>query len=126
MYRVLVRVLRVISLAVACSAMVVSAAPAEEGAADTTDHPTLIGGAAVSDDVDQDQARELFERGEIHSLREIIREVRKRRSGEVLGVAFGQHGGRWFYDLEVLSETGTRIDAEVDARTMAITPATNP
>jgi uncharacterized membrane protein YkoI len=69
---------------------------------------------------DQDRARDLREQGRIKPLDEILAELAKSRPGEVVSVDLESEGGRWVYEVKILSPGGKRIDVNIDAATGAI------
>jgi len=75
---------------------------------------------AEDDDGDQDRARDLYNRGTIHSLPEIIRHLSGVVSGEVVGVRLRDRDGRWLYAFTLITGDGRRLYVEVDAGTMEI------
>ncbi|HEY9010838.1 MAG TPA: PepSY domain-containing protein [Devosia sp.] len=79
----------------------------------------LPGGADVLADEhgndDHDRARELFEHGEIHSLREILKRVAQQLDGEVVSVDLMQIKERWVYRVQIVDRDGRRTFVDVDA-----------
>jgi uncharacterized membrane protein YkoI len=71
--------------------------------------------AARDHDHDHDRARDLYERGEIHSLREIMRAVAARLQGDVVAVDLLPVGDRWVYRFQVVTADGRRTTVDVDA-----------
>lgn len=88
-------------------------------------------GAAVADDDHedsrerdhgrQDQLREAVERGEIKPLSDVLRLVKPKLPGEIVGVEVERKSGGWIYELRVLDAKGRVFDAHVDAATAAVT-----
>lgn len=64
---------------------------------------------------DHDRARELYEHGEIHALREVLRTVGDNVDGDVVGIALVEVSGRWLYRVQVVSADGRRLVVDVDA-----------
>ena len=62
-----------------------------------------------------DQALELLEHGEIHSLREILASIARQFDGEVVGVELIQVNERWVYRLQIVDRQGHRTFVDVDA-----------
>lgn len=88
-------------------------------------------GAAVADDDHddarerdhdrQDQLREAVERGEIKPLSDVLRLVKPKLPGEIVGVEAEHKSGVWIYELRILDSQGRVFDAHVDAATANIT-----
>jgi uncharacterized membrane protein YkoI len=88
-------------------------------------------GAAVADDQHegarerdhhrQDQLREAVERGEIKPLSDVLRLVKPKLPGEVVGVEAEHKADGWTYELRILDAQGRVFDAQVDAATATIT-----
>lgn len=88
-------------------------------------------GAAVADDDHeearerdhhrQDQLREAVERGEIKPLSDVLRLVKSKLPGEIVGVEAEHKAGGWSYELRILDAQGRVFDAHVDAATAVIT-----
>ena len=75
---------------------------------------------AEDDDGDQDRARDLYNRGTIHSLPEIIRHLASAITGEVVDIRLRDRGGRWIYAFTLITGDGRRLYVDVDAGTMEI------
>jgi uncharacterized membrane protein YkoI len=76
-------------------------------------------------DVQRDQAgrdavRSAVERGDIRPLNEVLRLVRPRLGGEVVGVEIEREGGTWIYEFRVADRQGRLIEVYVDAATAEI------
>jgi len=72
--------------------------------------------AAVADqDGDHDRARELYERGEIHALDDIMRTVGERVLGDIVAVDLIQLGDKWIYRFQIVATDGHRMTVDVDA-----------
>ena len=69
---------------------------------------------------DHDQARLAVERGEARPLADILAKVRPDLSGEVAGVTFHRHSGRWVYKFRVIGQDGQMAEVYVDATTADI------
>lgn len=67
-----------------------------------------------------DLARAAVERGEILPLAEAVADLLKRYPGRIIEVEFERDDGEAVYELELVTEDGRLIDAEVDARTGAV------
>lgn len=79
--------------------------------------------AAQADDGKDDTldlARAAVERGEILPLAEAVAELLERVPGRIVEAEFERDDGLAIYELELVTEDGQLIDAEVDARTGAI------
>lgn len=73
------------------------------------------GAMAGDQDRDQDMVRQAVERGEIRPLAEILKAVRSKLPGDVVGVEIEQKRGRWFYEFRVADNKGRLFDVYVDA-----------
>ena len=74
---------------------------------------------ALADSGDEDNldlARAAVERGEILPLAEAVKELLIRHPGRLIEVEF-EHDGRDIYEVELVTEDGRLMDAEVDAKT---------
>ncbi|HET7803898.1 MAG TPA: PepSY domain-containing protein [Pseudolabrys sp.] len=69
---------------------------------------------------ERDDMRHAVERGEIHSLAEILAALRGKLPGEVAGVEIERKNGRWFYEFRVIDNKGRLFEVYVDARTAVI------
>lgn len=88
-------------------------------------------GAAVADDDQeearerehhrQDQLRDAVERGEIKPLSDVLRLVKPKLPGEIVGVEAEHKSGGWIYELRILDADGRVFDAHVDAATATVT-----
>jgi uncharacterized membrane protein YkoI len=90
----------------------------------------LCGAAVADDDHDekrerdhhrQDQLRDAVERGEIKPLSDVLRLIKPKLPGEVVGVEVENKSGGWIYELRILDAQGRVFDAHVDAATATIT-----
>ena len=75
---------------------------------------------AKADPDDRDSVREAVERGEIHSLADILAAVRSKVPGKIAGVEIEREGGRWVYEFRVVDGNGRLFDVSVDARSATI------
>jgi uncharacterized membrane protein YkoI len=78
----------------------------------------LAAGGAVAEereDDDHDQALELLEHGEIHSLRDILESIAREFDGEVVSVELMQINERWVYRLQIVDRQGHRTLLDVPA-----------
>jgi uncharacterized membrane protein YkoI len=81
-------------------------------------------GARALEDHDHDRARDLFERNEILSLREILRVVAAHVPGEIVTTELVEEkGGGWIYCFLVVGPNGRRTTVEVDAHAGGIIDA---
>jgi uncharacterized membrane protein YkoI len=73
---------------------------------------------------DNDYGHEAAQRaraaGEIAPLSEIIDRVRKAHEGEVVGVELEREGGRWIYEIKLITPRNRYLEIYVDARSRAI------
>ncbi|RAZ71478.1 hypothetical protein DPM35_31365 [Mesorhizobium atlanticum] len=70
---------------------------------------------AQDDDDDHDRARDLYERGEIEGLADIMAIVRAKAPGEIVSVDLIRAGGKWIYRFQVVAADGRRRIVDVDA-----------
>jgi uncharacterized membrane protein YkoI len=70
---------------------------------------------AQDDDGDHDRARDLYERGEIEGLADIMAIVRAKAPGEIVAVDLIRTGGKWVYQFQVVASDGRRKIVDVDA-----------
>ena len=74
--------------------------------------------AAASEDIfdqDHDLARDLYVRGEIHALSEILPVVQARSPGRIIAVELDRRDDRWVYRFQVIDAAGHRRIVDVDA-----------
>jgi uncharacterized membrane protein YkoI len=72
--------------------------------------------AAAGDRIDQDEARELVQRGEMLPLTELLERHADRTAGHLLDVDLEREHGRLVYEIEVLGSDGRVREFELDAR----------
>ncbi len=72
--------------------------------------------ARDQDDVRRDEVRRAVERGEIHSLADILSTLRGKLPGEVAGVEIEHERGRWRYEFRIVDSQGRLFEVYVDAR----------
>jgi uncharacterized membrane protein YkoI len=75
----------------------------------------LVARADMDDDGDRDRARDLYERGEIKGLSNILGVVRAKAPGEIVAVDFIRMGDRWVYRFQIVATDGRRRIVDVDA-----------
>lgn len=82
----------------------------------------LLPAAALADGEENnlDLATELVERGEILPLANAMEQLLARYPGRIVEAEFELDDGLAIYELELLTEDGQLMDAEVDAATGAI------
>ncbi|WP_292857267.1 hypothetical protein [Mesorhizobium sp.] len=73
--------------------------------------------AEVDDDGDHDRARDLYERGEIKGLSNILGVVRAEAPGDIVAVDFIRIANRWVYRFQIVAADGRRRIVDVDAGT---------
>ncbi len=78
------------------------------------------GDEGLDSDSDHDRARDLLERGEINSLREIMGRVADQHPGEVIGISLVRKHQRWVYKFKILTADGTLQEVSVDAKSMDV------
>ena len=66
-------------------------------------------------DGDHDRARDLYERGEIRGLANILGVVHADAPGDIVAVDFIRLGNRWVYRFQVVAPDGRRRIVDVDA-----------
>jgi uncharacterized membrane protein YkoI len=72
--------------------------------------------ARDQDEAHRDEVRRAVESGEIHSLTDILSNLRGKLPGEVAGVEIEHEGGRWRYEFRVVDSQGRLFEVYVDAR----------
>lgn len=77
-----------------------------------------LAGAAGAD-VDHERARKAFEAGEIVSLASILASVDRTHPGQVVEVELERQGGRWVYEVELLTPDGRVVELLYDGATGA-------
>jgi len=75
---------------------------------------------AQDDDGDHDRARDLYERGEIEGLADILNIVRAKAPGEIVAVDLIRAAGKWVYRVQVVAADGRRSIVDVDAGAGAV------
>lgn len=83
---------------------------------------TLVPSPLLADDDEdeRDEVHHAVERGEIHSLADILATIRGKLPGEVAGVEIERSDGRWLYEFRVVDSKGRVFEVYVDARTATI------
>jgi uncharacterized membrane protein YkoI len=71
---------------------------------------------ALAEPHDHDDVRQAVERSEIRPLADILKEVRGKLPGEVVGIEIERKNGHWLYELRVLDGQGRVFEVYVDAR----------
>jgi len=71
-------------------------------------------------DGDHEEARKAYEAGEIVALAKVLDAVESGFTGEVIEVELERDGGRWIYEVELLSSDGSVLELEYDARTVRL------
>jgi len=71
--------------------------------------------ASAVDDKDHDLARDLYERGEIRALADIIATVNARDPGDIVGIDLVRQGDKWVYRFQIVGADGRRAMVDVDA-----------
>jgi uncharacterized membrane protein YkoI len=75
----------------------------------------LLARADMDEDGDHDRARDLYERGEIKGLSNILSVVHAKAPGEIVAVDFIRIGDRWVYRFQIIAADGRRKVVDVDA-----------
>ncbi|WP_292064892.1 PepSY domain-containing protein [Mesorhizobium sp.] len=81
---------------------------------------TPFAARAQDDDDDHDRARDLYERGEIEGLADILSVVRAKAPGDIVAVDLIRVGGKWVYRVQVVAADGRRRIVDVDAGAGAV------
>ncbi len=81
---------------------------------------TLAPSAPRADERVRDAVREAVQRGEIHSLADILAAIRGKLPGEIVGMEIERKGSRWLYEFRVVDDKGRLFEVYVDAKTAAI------
>jgi uncharacterized membrane protein YkoI len=76
--------------------------------------------AGEDDDGDHDRARDLYERGEIKGLSNILDIVRMQAPGDIVAVDLIRTAKKWVYRFQVVAADGRRKTVDVDAGEGAI------
>ena len=71
--------------------------------------------ADEDDDGDHDRARDLYERGEIRGLSNILDIVRAQAPGDIVAVDLIRKGNKWVYRFQIVAADGHRKIVDVDA-----------
>lgn len=72
-------------------------------------------------EADHERARHALDRGEIHSLSEVLASVSRQVPGEIIEVKLHRHKKEgWVYEFKVLDAAGVLKKVEVDAATKEI------
>ena len=79
--------------------------------------PSAVSAEERGGDHDHDLARELYEHGQIRSLADVLRAVRVRSPGDIVGVVLIPVGADWVYRIQVVRADGRRSTVDVDAET---------
>jgi uncharacterized membrane protein YkoI len=69
----------------------------------------------ADDDRDHDLARRALERGEIQPIARVLEAAALEVPGEVIEVELEHEGGRWIYELKVITPEGRVREVLVDA-----------
>jgi uncharacterized membrane protein YkoI len=77
--------------------------------------PVHAGDHGGDRDNDHDRARDLYERGEIHALADILRTVSERAPGDIIGIDLIKVGDKWVYRFQIVAADGHRMVVDVDA-----------
>jgi uncharacterized membrane protein YkoI len=71
---------------------------------------------AADGDRDHDVARDLYQRGEIRPLADIVALVHAMVPGDIVSVDLMQAGSSWVYRFQVIAADGQRSIVDVDAK----------
>jgi len=81
----------------------------------------LAPAAALADDDDHIEARELLRRGEILPLAKILAVAQERVPGDVIEVELDREDEGWEYEVKVLTQSGRVRKLYLDAATAKVT-----
>ncbi|UVO26994.1 PepSY domain-containing protein [Bradyrhizobium arachidis] len=76
----------------------------------------VVAGSCAAFARDHDDARRAVEAGEIRALAEILKVVKGKLPGDVVGVKLEREAGAWMYELRIIDEKGRLFEIHVDAR----------
>ena len=71
-------------------------------------------------DASQQEAREAVKQGLVRPLEDVLKEVRKTITGDIVEIEFEKDDGRFIYEIEYVSPEGHLMEIKVDARTLAV------
>ena len=74
----------------------------------------VISGIALGES-DHQLSRRLMEKGEILPLQDVLGHIQRERAGRVLEVELESEGGRYVYEIELLSDEGRVWEYKLDA-----------
>jgi uncharacterized membrane protein YkoI len=103
----------IVLLAAACAAII-------PVLADDHEHEGRPHGRHRQGHHDHDIARGALERGEIAPLEEVLAEVRKTATGQIMGIKLEREHGKWVYEFRILGAEGSMLEVHADARTKEI------
>lgn len=89
----------------------------QSAGAGPTDEPPQLTATTIVADLDQESVHRLREAGEILSLEEIIERVRQKYPGRIIEIELDNEEGNFVYELEIVDDTGTVFEIDVDATT---------
>ena len=76
--------------------------------------------AAARGDHDHDRARQALEAGQVLPLRAVLERLEREVPGQVLEVELEQEGGRWIYEIKLITPAGQLTKVKLDARTAEV------
>lgn len=76
--------------------------------------------AAARGDHDHDRARQALEAGQVLPLPAVLERLQCEVPGQVLEVELEQEGGRWIYEIKLITPAGQLTKVKLDARTAEV------
>jgi len=76
----------------------------------------LLGAGPARAEKDHERALRAREAGEIMPLAELLEKVEASFEGRVIEVELERDDGRWIYEVEILTPSGSVLELEYDAR----------
>jgi Peptidase propeptide and YPEB domain len=92
----------------------------DDGGSGGGDHGGSDGSKGDNDADDQEQARKAVMRGDAKALRDILTQVKKKYSGEIVHVSLKQRFDRFVYLIKLIDTSGKLLLLRVDAKSGAI------
>ena len=68
----------------------------------------------------QDEARDALRQGLVRPLEEVLAEVRKTITGDIVEIEFEKDDGRFIYEIEYVTPHGRLMEIKIDARTLGV------
>ena len=80
----------------------------------------LPAAAMAGGDHDHDRARRAVEAGQVLPLPAVLEHLQRAVPGQVLEVELEQEGGRWIYEIKLITPAGQLTKVKLDARTAEV------